>query len=98
VGGAVGSGVGAGAGSAVGVGAMATTAVGRGVGRAVRRADGEDEALGSLETGSSSSPLQETSKASVITSAGSRRGDNNDFLQRYNAGLVLNGAPDTNFA
>ena len=73
-------------------------AVGRGVGRTVRNADGEGEALGLLETGSSSSPVQETRRASVMTSAGSRRGDDNDFLQRYNAGLVLNGAPDTNFA
>jgi hypothetical protein len=97
-GGSVGAGVGSGVGSPVGVGATVTTAVWRGVGRIVRDADGEGEGLGSLETGSSSSPVQETSRASVITSAGSRRGDKNDFLQRYNAGLVLNGAPDTNFA
>ena len=91
-GGSVGAGVGSGVGSGVGDGATVTNAVERGVGRTVRDADGEGKALGSLETGSSSSPVQETSNASIMTSAGSRRGDDNDFLQRYVAGLVLSGA------
>jgi hypothetical protein len=97
-GGSVGGGVGAGVGSGVRVGASVMNAVERGVGGIVRDAEGECEGLGLAGTGRSSSPVQETSRASVITSAGSRRGDNNDFLQRYHAGLVLNGAPDTNFA
>jgi hypothetical protein len=97
-GGSVGGAVGAGVGSSVGVGATVTTAGGRGVGRTVRDADGEGERLRLLETGSSSSPVQETSKASVMTSAGSRRGGDNDFLQRYNAALVLGEAAYVNSA
>jgi hypothetical protein len=63
--------------------------VGGGIGRAVREGDSEGEAPGSLATDSSSPPVQETRNASVIAIAGwSRRGDNNDFLRRYNAGSV----------